>query len=408
MKILKEALLIDPEDVQRFNKLSGSEERVNFISNKIKDKLKNNISYIDTSNKDTNLMTDLIISISERGWDTNNNKYLDIAQQLNEPIPKEGFRLAAQLLEQSRESVSMNDWMLKANSYKPLFKAKAIAFLRSDQASDFGDNPAAAEDAVKEMSSEKDIKEYLSRWQTKSGESRSSSIPLIKRLLDLKEKDPEGKEVYKIGNNKLRKTISELRDVDSLTSDDVITLVQTLFGDTYNDILSRMKNSLHEALTEPELRIKWRALKDMLRDTRSKNAWQAEEDLQDFLDVLLKQDADGKAPTSSSERGEDGEKSGGKVVNKSPEGGRRLGSEIFKKHLKDEYGITSLRDTTPENELKKIVLKSSNYNNLQDKSAVDDYLDGKGNLTKILNKKYNSYQEMMGDLWYKATSSSRD
>lgn len=182
MKILLEADIfqrIDGYNRSDLNKASG-DARTDLIIDLLKQAYGENdyIKYINTDNKDTNILDIIVRSINNKGSDTNNNRSLFLIDEIidsnKEPLPREGFQLASQLLQNNKLDFENNaNWLLDKTSYNPLYKAKALAFLHTADATNYGDNPDEAIKDISEMSDEAEIKNYLSNWQTKAGPEMS-------------------------------------------------------------------------------------------------------------------------------------------------------------------------------------------------------------------------------------------
>lgn len=177
MKILLEADIfqgIKNYDRSKLNKASD-DTRIETIMKLLHQKYgRNYIKYINTSNKNTNILDIIVSSIDKQGSDTDNNKALflidNIIKSNSKPLPREGFQLVSQLLQNNKLDYEENkDWLLDSKLYNPLYKAKAIAFLKTSDANYYGDNPEEAIKDIYKMKEEEEIKRYLSNWQTKNG-----------------------------------------------------------------------------------------------------------------------------------------------------------------------------------------------------------------------------------------------
>lgn len=184
MKILLEADIfqrVSNYNRSDLNKASG-DARTDLIIDLLKQSYGENdyIKYINTANKDTNILDIVVKSINDQGSDTNNNKILFLIDEIinsnKEPLPREGFQLASQILQNNKIDFEENaNWLLNKDSYNPLYKAKALAFLNTSDANKFGDNIEEAIRDISEMSDENEIKNYLSNWQTKPGAESSKN-----------------------------------------------------------------------------------------------------------------------------------------------------------------------------------------------------------------------------------------
>lgn len=283
--------------------------------------------------------------------------------------------------------------MLESNSYKPVFKAKAIGFLKSPKAKAFGENPQQALNDILPMDDEEAIKSYLRNWQTKNGDTKDVSNPtVLQNLLRLSDIDSlKGKSLP----SDLQAQIKKLDTEDEPSKELVISIVNHLFGDDYKSLMDRLA-VLEESLSDGALRRALDSLKDVLTSSSS-DPTKAYKKLRNFLDDLKERDEENKPST-------DGTPQENPSKDSNSSNGRIPGRDLLKKQL----GLKRIgkdSDITLESELKKIIKKSSNYANLNNTSAVDDYLDDKSNLTKVLNNKYHSYNELLSTTWSKATRS---
>lgn len=373
MKILYETLLIPNDQIRDLNKLNGND-----LVNGIIDALKNNFDkyseYIGTSNRNTNILSDIVGSIREYGWDIDTNKYLNFISALRDKgvkLNRDEFVLGAQILQQNPNlNTSKHPYFLDKNSYSPLYKIKALSFLSGKNASKYGDNPQEAMEDIKNMSTQEEIENYLSNWQTKSGEERIEASTILDRI----KKDPD--EFFDTTDTTSREFIDKISKSKDLFSSDGRKAVKSLLikldpTGAYSSIIDDLtRESISEEIGDDRYwSKKYRSLLSLLNQEADDNIEWDKEKILDFLSDI-----------------EDELEKEGKLIKGKKSKLGNTGSKILKDYLKVPVESISA-------ELIKYIKKLDNYRLLTDTSIVDDYLGNKSNIDKILNSTYKSKED---------------
>lgn len=424
MKIIKEELLLKPEEITELNKLKGRDYAQGQID-KLKQIFKSKYdSIINTSDQDTNILHEVLNSINNYGWDTNNNKTLSFVEKMNKPLPREGFKAISQSLQSGVIRLENNtDWILEKDSYSPTFKVKALAFLSSDKATQFGDNPKSAKEQVKRMNDENQIKAFLSNWQTKNGEASKGTI------LDLLRNNPQELSINpskipaeSIEYSKSISTSDDLLDQKGkalikslLTSLDLkgnyssiidnLTKFETEIKETLNEDSEAAKNLDKLNIKDQYWSKKYRSLLRLLNQP-SNSVKNSREILLDFLDDIddeleakykeyskTKGDKDTQDEQPKTTQSKGNSAADRRIANAAkPFSGWQMTRELILGKPNSKWSDSS---TDTGTELIKYIKRDSVYRDLADfqQDKIDDWL-GSGELNYILDKRrYNDVKE---------------
>ena len=261
IKILKEELIggISPDQITELNKLNGS-QLVQKQVELLKKVFGNNYSkIIDTSNKNTNILHWVLESLRNYGWDTSNNKTLELLQLMsnkNTALPSAGFQVVSDALQKKLIDINKDqDWLVDKNSYTSLFKTKALTLLSSDKALNFGDNPQYAKNTIMGMTDDKQIRTFLSNWQTKEGTQAESETVLnqIQKYIDGVDTTSNGKVQVSTGTkDSLKRVGNDRKDVlKFFTTNEGRNALQAILYDSsngeYDDIIAKLGNVVFES-----------------------------------------------------------------------------------------------------------------------------------------------------------------
>ena len=175
MKLLEKQLLTD-EEYTNLNQLSGS-ERKNELTRLAEKYFGENPDY-------EAMKGSLVDSFLEYGTNTSQNKFLLFANTKGDTALKctaDQMWLIYTLIQNSETNVvtgkvAQTSWLYDPRSYNGSdFKIKALAFLASDEAEDYGDIRRKPTKEILATTDDNEIEKLLSNWQTKDGESSSKN-----------------------------------------------------------------------------------------------------------------------------------------------------------------------------------------------------------------------------------------
>lgn len=113
----------------------------------------------------------VVQSIQEDGFNTTNNDFLTYLLNTNDVVNllnMDNITLIENFIHKENTDIR-NAWLYDARAYDTDYKLQAMAFLSSDQANRYGDNPEKLADEILETTGNNDkaIKRMLDAWGTK-------------------------------------------------------------------------------------------------------------------------------------------------------------------------------------------------------------------------------------------------
>lgn len=166
-------------------------------------------SILDPSNKDTFKTQDLVDSnfeskrnnikilkskflpivvqsIQENGFNTTNNDFLTYLLNTNDVVNllnMDNITLIENFIHKEDTDIR-NAWLYDARAYDTNYKLQAMAFLSSDQANRYGDNPEKLANEILETTGNNDkaIKRMLDAWGTKNTDKSRTVLDILKSL----------------------------------------------------------------------------------------------------------------------------------------------------------------------------------------------------------------------------------
>lgn len=241
MNLLEKQLLTD-EEYTNLNQLSSSER---------KDELTRLAEKYFGENPDYQAMKGpLVDSFFEYGTNTSQNKFLLFANTKGDTAlncTAEQMWLVYRLIQNSETNVvtgkvAQNSWLYNSRSYNGSeFKIKALAFLASEEAEDYGDPRRKPTKEILATTNDDEIERLLSNWQTKDGEWSS--------------KNSRSKRRSKIKNTSMQKLFkNDATEVAELKTS-VLANLETTFDLTEAQIVALLNKVYTTNMTEEELYI---------------------------------------------------------------------------------------------------------------------------------------------------------
>ena len=208
----------------------------------------------------SDLLPIVVESIQENGFNTANNDFLTYLLNTNDVVNLLNMKNIA-LIQNfiNKEDIDIrNSWLYDARAYDTNYKLQALAFLSSDKANRYGNNPDRLIDDILKVtgSNDKAIKRMLDAWGTKDTDKSRTVLDVLKsldssgRFNNLQSDDKDGASLILIKEaiiNLLKKFYKE----DLLVQYKPIIDQLCSNGDPYNAIrLKLLDNDIYEQANE--------------------------------------------------------------------------------------------------------------------------------------------------------------
>ena len=134
----------------------------------------------------SDLLPIVVESIQENGFNTANNDFLTYLLNTNDVINSLNMKNIA-LIQNfiNKEDIDIrNSWLYDARAYDTNYKLQALAFLSSDKANRYGNNPDKLIDDILKVTggNDKAIKRMLDEWGTKDADKSRTVLDVLKSL----------------------------------------------------------------------------------------------------------------------------------------------------------------------------------------------------------------------------------
>lgn len=208
----------------------------------------------------SDLLPVVVESIQENGFNTANNDFLIYLLNTNDVVNSLNMKNIS-LIQNfiNKEDIDIrNSWLYDARAYDTNYKLQALAFLSSDKANRYGNNPDRLIDDILKVtgSNDKAIKRMLDAWGTKDADKSRTVLDVLKsldssgRFNNLQSDDKDGASLILIKEaiiNLLKKFYKE----DLLVQYKPIIDQLCSNGDPYNAIrLKLLDNDIYEQANE--------------------------------------------------------------------------------------------------------------------------------------------------------------
>ena len=208
----------------------------------------------------SDLLPIVVESIQENGFNTTNNDFLTYLLNTNDVVNSLNMKNIS-LIQNfiNKEDIDIrNSWLYDARAYDTNYKLQALAFLSSDKANRYGNNPDRLIDDILKVtgSNDKAIKRMLDAWGTKDADKSRTVLDVLKsldssgRFNNLQSDDKDGASLILIKEaiiNLLKKFYKE----DLLVQYKPIINQLCSNGDPYNAIrLKLLDNDIYEQANE--------------------------------------------------------------------------------------------------------------------------------------------------------------
>ena len=208
----------------------------------------------------SDLLPIVVESIQENGFNTTNNDFLTYLLNTNDVVNSLNMKNIS-LIQNfiNKEDIDIrNSWLYDARAYDTNYKLQALAFLSSDKANRYGNNPDRLIDDILKVtgSNDKAIKRMLDAWGTKDADKSRTVLDVLKsldssgRFNNLQSDDKDGASLILIKEaiiNLLKKFYKE----DLLVQYKPIIDQLCSNGDPYNAIrLKLLDNDIYEQANE--------------------------------------------------------------------------------------------------------------------------------------------------------------
>lgn len=175
----------DADDIQFIYKILTPSAEDEF---KIHDLVENNFDSKRDNIKilKSDLLPIVVESIQENGFNTANNDFLTYLLNTNDVVNSLDMKNIA-LIQNfiNKEDIDIrNSWLYDARAYDTNYKLQALAFLSSDKANRYGDNPDKLIDDILNVTggNDKAIKRMLDAWGTKDTDKSRTVLDILKSL----------------------------------------------------------------------------------------------------------------------------------------------------------------------------------------------------------------------------------
>lgn len=208
----------------------------------------------------SDLLPIVVESIQENGFNTANNDFLTYLLNTNDVVNSLNMKNIA-LIQNfiNKEDIDIrNSWLYDARAYDTNYKLQALAFLSSDKANRYGNNPDKLIDDILKVTggNDKAIKRMLDAWGTKDADKSRTVLDILKssdasgRFNQLQSDDKDGGNLILIKEaiiNLLKKFYKE----DLLVQYKPIIDQLCSNGDPYNAIrLKLLDDDIYEQANE--------------------------------------------------------------------------------------------------------------------------------------------------------------
>ena len=208
----------------------------------------------------SDLLPIVVESIQEDGFNTTNNDFLTYLLNTNDVVNSLNMKNIS-LIQNfiNKEDIDIrNSWLYDARAYDTNYKLQALAFLSSDKANRYGNNPDRLIDDILKVTGNNDkaIKRMLDAWGTKDADKSRTVLDVLKsldssgRFNNLQSDDKDGASLILIKEaiiNLLKKFYKE----DLLVQYKPIIDQLCSNGDPYNAIrLKLLDNDIYEQANE--------------------------------------------------------------------------------------------------------------------------------------------------------------
>ena len=134
----------------------------------------------------SDLLPIVVESIQENGFNTANNDFLTYLLNTNDVVNSLNMKNIS-LIQNfiNKEDIDIrNSWLYDARAYDTNYKLQALAFLSSDKANRYGNNPDRLIDDILKVtgSNDKAIKRMLDAWGTKDADKSRTVLDVLKSL----------------------------------------------------------------------------------------------------------------------------------------------------------------------------------------------------------------------------------
>lgn len=134
----------------------------------------------------SDLLPIVVESIQENGFNTTNNDFLTYLLNTNDVVNSLNMKNIA-LIQNfiNKEDIDIrNSWLYDARAYDTNYKLQALAFLSSDKANRYGNNPDKLIDDILKVTggNDKAIKRMLDAWGTKDADKSRTVLDILKSL----------------------------------------------------------------------------------------------------------------------------------------------------------------------------------------------------------------------------------
>lgn len=134
----------------------------------------------------SDLLPIVVESIQENGFNTANNDFLTYLLNTNDVVNSLNMKNIA-LIQNfiNKEDIDIrNSWLYDARAYDTNYKLQALAFLSSDKANRYGNNPDKLIDDILKVTggNDKAIKRMLDAWGTKDADKSRTVLDILKSL----------------------------------------------------------------------------------------------------------------------------------------------------------------------------------------------------------------------------------
>ena len=134
----------------------------------------------------SDLLPVVVESIQENGFNTANNDFLTYLLNTNDVVNSLNMKNIS-LIQNfiNKEDIDIrNSWLYDARAYDTNYKLQALAFLSSDKANRYGNNPDILIDDILKVtgSNDKAIKRMLDAWGTKDADKSRTVLDVLKSL----------------------------------------------------------------------------------------------------------------------------------------------------------------------------------------------------------------------------------
>ncbi len=202
----------------------------------------------------------VVQSIQENGFNTTNNDFLTYLLNTNDVVNllnMDNITLIENFIHKENTDIR-NAWLYDARAYDTNYKLQAMAFLSSDQANRYGDNPEKLASEILETTGNNDkaIKRMLDAWGTKDTDKSRTVLDILK-LLDTSGRFSRLQSSDKDGGNLILIKEAILNLLKKFYKEDLLAQYRPIIdqlcsnGDPYNTIrLKLLDDEIYEQSSE--------------------------------------------------------------------------------------------------------------------------------------------------------------